>query len=83
MPINSMEVLEAVQQLADIKGIRVTVSQSAKAACIVGGSAFVGSLLGGPVGLGLGICLISLFFALIYLILMVFRRYHWKFVDSN
>lgn len=54
MPVNTEEIMNVLVQLAEHENLRVTVQESAKGACIVGGSAFAGGLLGGPVGLAVG-----------------------------
>lgn len=51
MPIDTDAVISVCTQLSEQENLRVTVRESAKGAAIVGGSAFAGGLLGGPVGL--------------------------------
>lgn len=54
MTINTKELLDAVAILADEREMKVTLKSSAKGALICGGSAFVGAILMGPVGLAVG-----------------------------
>lgn len=61
MPINTDEIIKLVAELSTLEELKVTVTESAKGACIVGASAFVGSLMGGPPGLALGKSLTCVF----------------------
>ncbi|XP_055541200.1 protein C19orf12 homolog [Wyeomyia smithii] len=54
MPIDTMELMEAVGALMDNENVRVTVKSSAKGAAICAASCFIGGLLGGSKGLALG-----------------------------
>uniref|UniRef100_A0A6B2E9Q5 Uncharacterized protein n=1 Tax=Phlebotomus kandelakii TaxID=1109342 RepID=A0A6B2E9Q5_9DIPT len=54
MVIHTQELLEAVAELADQENMRATVKGSAKGALVCGAGAFIGGILGGPVGLALG-----------------------------
>ena len=61
MPLSVSEVMRLLSQFAEEKELKLTVTQSARGAAIAGGGAFVGGLLGGPVGIVVGefVCLIS------------------------
>lgn len=54
MPVDTQEVVNVLAQLSEQENLKVTVRESAKGACIVGGTAFAGGLVGGPVGLAVG-----------------------------
>lgn len=54
MAVATVKVIEALSQLSEQENLCITVTESAKGALIVGGFAFVGGLVGGPVGLGIG-----------------------------
>lgn len=54
MPLDRKEVLTACEILSQQQNLQATVVESAKGAAIIGGSAFVGSIFGGPVGMGVG-----------------------------
>lgn len=54
MTINTKELLDAVAILTDEAEMKVTLKSSAKGALICGGSAFVGAILMGPIGLAVG-----------------------------
>lgn len=54
MPINTNEILNVVQQLAEQRDVKVTLKESLKGASIVGLSVFTGSVLAGPLGMLLG-----------------------------
>lgn len=54
MPINTDEIIKLASELSTLEDLKVTLVQSAKGACLVGASAFVGSILGGPPGLAIG-----------------------------
>lgn len=54
MAVNTIRVVEALSQLSEHENLRIAITESGKGALIVGGCAFVGGLLGGPVGLGIG-----------------------------
>ena len=49
------DIIQLTAQLAEEKEMKVAVKESAKGGLIAGGSAFVGGLLGGPVGIAAGI----------------------------
>lgn len=55
MPVDYQDILQVIQQLSENRHIKVTVKESIKGAGLVAGSAFAGSILGGPVGLVIGI----------------------------
>ncbi|XP_018319605.1 protein C19orf12 homolog [Agrilus planipennis] len=54
MPINSEELMTAVEELCAQENLTVTVKESVKGACIAGICALTGGLLGGPPGLACG-----------------------------
>ncbi|KAK4885084.1 hypothetical protein RN001_001355 [Aquatica leii] len=54
MPVNSKELVNFAVDLSKSEDLKVTVVESCKGACIAGGGALVGALLGGPIGLALG-----------------------------
>ena len=54
MPINTEELLSVAVKLAEERNLQVTITESGKGACIAGGGAFVGGLVGGPLGLAVG-----------------------------
>lgn len=54
MPVNRDEIISLVSQLAQAENLKVTVTESAKGAAIVGSTAFAGGVLGGPAGLAVG-----------------------------
>lgn len=54
MPVNNNELISVAQQLSENQNLRVTVKESMKGACMAGGGALVGGLLGGPIGLAIG-----------------------------
>lgn len=54
MPIKQEEILGICKQLAEQEHMKVCVTESAKGACIAGGCALLGGLLGGPPGLAVG-----------------------------
>ena len=45
MPVNTRELIDAVSIIAENQNIRVTVTSSFKASCIVAGSTFAGSVV--------------------------------------
>ncbi|XP_063701368.1 protein C19orf12 homolog [Culicoides brevitarsis] len=54
MPVDTVELINAVSLICDEREMRVTMKQSAKGAAITGATAFLGGVLGGPVGLAAG-----------------------------
>lgn len=54
MPVNQADIITVCKEVAEQQHLQVCVTESAKGACIAGGSALLGGLLGGPVGLGVG-----------------------------
>lgn len=54
MPLNQQEIINVCKQIAEQEQLQVCVVESTKGACIAGGTALVGGLLGGPLGLGVG-----------------------------
>lgn len=54
MTPNTKELIGVIALLAENKPFHVTFKKSAQGAGIVGTSAFIGGLLGGPIGIGLG-----------------------------
>lgn len=54
MPVNTQELINALALICDNHNLKVSVKCSAKGGLIVGASAFVGSILLGPVGLAVG-----------------------------
>lgn len=66
MSFSTDELLEEVLQYPAVQNMKVTVYSSGKYAMIVGGSTFLGSVIGGPLGLALGSYLIIIYFLIIY-----------------
>lgn len=54
MPVNQQEIISVCKQVAEHEQLQVCVTESAKGACIAGGCALIGGLLGGPPGLAVG-----------------------------
>lgn len=54
MPVEINDVMAVLCQLADEENLRVTVTEALKGGAIAGAGAFVGALLGGPVGMAAG-----------------------------
>lgn len=47
-------ILKICEVLSEQEDLKVTLSQAAEGGLMVGGAAFVGALLGGPIGLAIG-----------------------------
>lgn len=54
MPVNQDAIISVCKQLAEQQNLRVCISESLKGAAIAGGCAFIGGIIGGPVGLAIG-----------------------------
>ncbi|XP_022910644.1 protein Nazo-like [Onthophagus taurus] len=54
MTLHTGPIIDALIQLAEVQEFKVTVVESLKGAAFTGGCAFVGGLVGGPIGLGVG-----------------------------
>ncbi|KAF5273104.1 hypothetical protein FQA39_LY07594 [Lamprigera yunnana] len=61
MPINNQELVNVAVELSQSEDLKVSLVESGKGACIAGGGALVGGLLGGPPGLAIGGILGSVF----------------------
>lgn len=66
MGFSTDELLEEVLQYPAVQNMKVTVNSCGKYALIVGGSTFLGGVIGGPVGLAAGSYLIVIYFLIIY-----------------
>ncbi|NWI36402.1 CS012 protein, partial [Picathartes gymnocephalus] len=54
MPIRVGDVMTLLSHLAEVEGMRATVTHSVRGALLTGGSAFVGAVMGGPPGFAVG-----------------------------
>ncbi|KAF5299107.1 hypothetical protein FQR65_LT09465 [Abscondita terminalis] len=63
MPVNTSELVNVAVELSNNEDLKVTLVESTKGAFVAGGGALVGGLLGGPIGLGIGGTIGSLYAA--------------------
>ena len=54
MPLDSNELLQAAEILAQNKEMKITMAVSLKSALFTGGTTFIGGVLLGPIGFALG-----------------------------